>query len=160
VRDPLQNADISEARGALAEPVRLIGNTVLDYFSNSGSGNAANPVLPAGYFDGLTVERDNVVWRPNGVSTDTSAGPMETVLTISPFTTRGPRLDTDGNKNFVTYDFVSAVDVRTPSDGVTVLRPASNATIAGAATGAMSRTDILGTVRPANASAGAVEVAQ
>jgi hypothetical protein len=49
----------------------------------------------------------------------------------------------------------------TPNDGLEFYRPASNAAVAGAATGAMSHRDFFGTVRTAGAPAsqGAIEPA-
>jgi hypothetical protein len=137
------------------EPCRVIGNTLLDFYTNRSSAEvAAFNGLAA--FAGYTESRDNVVWRPNGVDTDTGAGPMELVGTIPPLNMRGPRIDWNDDGNFVTFDLAndgSGADFRTPSDGIRILRPRSGTS---PCVGPMCRSDILGVLRRSFAPSGAL----
>jgi len=122
-------------------------------------------------YQGLVEERDNTLWAPNyGTTPVTVTGPMVFVQNIPPRDSYGLRHDssvgggrTASMTNNISGDGIYDEDssYATPSDGLKLYRPASDAAVTGAATGPMSHRDAFGVVRTAGvkASQGAIEPA-
>jgi hypothetical protein len=143
-------ADLGDENGVgLSEwntnhPGRVIGNTIID-LKTTGSADdktIAGSTLVSNLV-GLTEERDNTLYAPNYTSTPvTSTGPWDFVENIPPLETFGVRHDMDEDGTYT-----ELTSYATPSDGLKLYRPASNAAIANAATGPASYRDFFGTVR-------------
>jgi hypothetical protein len=158
------------------QPNRSVGNLTIDLKNTTRASDEmeASGGLAAN-LQGYTELRDNTLFAPNYAFTPvTNTGPWFYVRDIPPRETYGLRHDsqvaavTDAMKdefgdplNNIALDKIFDEDpsYATPADGLKLYRPASNAAVAGAATGPMSHRDFFGRVRPAGqpASAGAIE---
>jgi hypothetical protein len=161
-------------------PARVIGNLAIDLKNTTRASDevtAEDSAFAAVTLQGYTEVRENTLFAPNyAFAPVTDTGPWVYVQDISPRETYGIRFDSQVNVSALTdamrdefgdplnnirndgiYD--EDPSYATPADGLKLYRPASNAAVAGAATGAMSHRDFFGRVRPAGqpASAGAIE---
>ena len=149
---------------SLSRPIRIIGNTLIDYKTYTADGalemNVINPVDPFPTFTGAKIIRDNVRHAPNRSVPITALGASPTVVQALECYTIKARIDLADNG--IHTDFTTTTtgeNLIAPGGVVNLLRPVTGATVIGAATGPMGRLDLLGAVRPANASSGAVEPA-
>jgi hypothetical protein len=164
----------------IRQPARTIGNLTIDLKNTTRESDELvvdADALVNDRLEGYRERRDNTVFAPNYLfSPITGTGPWVYVQDIPPRETYGLRFDaqvkegalTDAMKdefgdplNNIWLDGIYDEDpsYATPADGLKLYRPASNAAVAGAATGPMSHRDFFGRVRPAGqpASAGAIE---
>jgi hypothetical protein len=145
------------------EPVRIIGNTLIDYKTTSDTGDIPSLANFAGAFTGRLEIRDNVEYRPNHGTPDTSDGPMQALVSITSLNTFGGRWpDTYGVAETNFTNFTTGLDSKTlitPSGVFAIVQPTVGGAAAGAATGATLKFDIFGTQQLGDASIGALVAA-
>ncbi|MEM7509082.1 MAG: hypothetical protein AAF415_20370 [Pseudomonadota bacterium] len=156
------------SQGNATAPIRMIGNMVIERRAATQARGVVDFGDPAqtgfdGNFIGSVEARDNVIYRPNGIAPRDDLGAHDVALAIAPWMSQGPRLAAPAHPtpaDHMTYDVAndgSNASFVATAGGLDLLAPTSGSPLAGAAAGAMSRTDILGRERPVSASAGAVE---
>jgi hypothetical protein len=156
-------------------PARIIGNLTIDLKATTRTADERtldNIAVVNENCLGLVERRDNTIYAPDyGANPVTDTGPWVHVRDIAPRETYGIRHDnevgggqTASMTNNIRLDGIFDEDpsYATPVDGLKLYRPASDAAVAGAATGPMSHRDFFGTVRTAGvpASQGAIEPAR
>jgi len=153
-----------DASQTLNRPIRVIGNTIIDYKTyTAGSEDeiSAPSAANVATFTGAKVFRDNIIHAPNRSIPLTPLGASPAVVqAVECYTTRARvDLDRDGvHTNFTTTN--TGKNIIAPGGAVNLLRPVTGATVIGAATGPAGRIDLLGAVRPADAATGAIEPAR
>jgi hypothetical protein len=144
------------------EPVRIIGNVLLDYKSTENfkdgvdDGNSdwirfSDPDFSTVY-GSFFEERDNVIYQPNRATPVTDAyGATPTVaLTIDLLSTAGVIYNDPVTGQETHAQYASPATLA-------ILAPGGDGTAAGGATGPLSREDAFGRPRPADAAQGALE---